>query len=367
MSGVSTAVALLEEGVERGLHPGAQLAVQRGSLVLADVAVGNVGVDSLLHWFSATKPLAAVAIGQLWERGALRLDDRVCHYIPEFSAEGKGDITLRHLLTHTGGFRSRLDLEWGDLSWEEAIGQVCAARKERRWSVGRKAGYHIASSWYALGEVVRRIDGRPYDQYVREEVFLPLGMDDCWLSMPEDRYRDYGQRMASIYATGQGSAIPQADRNGAEIAARCVPGASGRGPARQLVRLYEALMGEGQSRGKRVLSPQTVEALTARQRTGFYDHTFKHVMDWGLGLVVNSAMYGVETVPYGYGRHASWRTYGHSGQQCAVAFADPEAQLAVALIVNGMPGAERHHTRFFEVLSALYEDLDIVDGGASVA
>ena len=72
-------------------------------------------------------------------------------------------------------------------------------------------------------------------------------------------------------------------------------------------------------------------------------------------------MYGVETVPYGYGRHASWRTYGHSGHQSAVAFADPEAKLAVALIVNGMPGAERHHARFFQVLNALYEDLDLVD------
>ena len=361
MSDLPTAVALLKEGVENGLHPGAQRGVQQEGSLRVDVAVGNVAVDSLLHWFSATKPLAAVAVGQLWERGALRLDDPVCRYIPEFAAAEKNDVTLRHLLTHTGGFRSRLDLEWGDVSWEDAIGQVCAARKERRWPTGRKAGYHIASSWYALGEVVCRIDGRPYDQYVREEIFLPLGMSDCWLSMSEDRYKNYGARLASVYTTEGPLAVEQIDRNGARVAARCVPGASGRGPARQLIRLYEALLAGGEINGRRVLSPQTVEALTSRQRTGLYDHTFKHVMDWGLGLVVNSAMYGVETVPYGYGCHASWRTYGHSGQQSAVAFADPEAKLAVALLVNGMPGAERHHARFFQVLNALYEDLDLVE------
>lgn len=361
MSEVPNAVALLQEGVEKGLHPGAQLFVQQGGLPRADVAVGNVAVDSLLHWFSATKPLAAVAVGQLWERGGLSVDDRVSTYIPEFATAEKDDITLRHLLTHTGGFRSRLDLEWGRLSWDEAVAQVCAARKERRWPIGRKAGYHIASSWYILGEIVRRIDGRSFDEYVRQEIFLPLEMNDCWLSVPEDCYREYGMRMASVYTTEGGLIQEQADRSGSLPAARCVPGASGRGPARQLAYLYEAILRGGQAKGKRILSPQTVEAMVARQRTGLYDHTFKHVMDWGLGFVVNSAMYGVDTVPYGYGRHASWRTYGHSGQQSSVAFADPEAELVVALIVNGMPGPDRHHVRFFQVLNALYEDLNLAD------
>lgn len=362
MSGAARAAALLQDGVDEGLHPGGQLYVQRAGVVVADLAVGDVESDSLMHWFSATKPLAAVAIAQLWERGALGLDECVCSHIPEFAARDKGDIALRHLLTHTGGFRSRIDLEWGNSSWEEALAGVCDARKERNWPVGRKAGYHIASSWYALAEIVRRIDGRPFDRYVREEIFQPLGMDDCWIAVPEERYHAYGARMATVYSTENGVPQIREIHAGAAAAARCVPGASGRGPARQLARLYAALLSGGLLDGQRILCAQTVEALVARQRTGLYDHTFNHRMDWGLGFVANSAMYGVETVPYGYGRHAGWRTFGHSGQQTSAAFADPEADLVVALIVNGMPGAERHHRRFLDIISALYEEMGLALG-----
>jgi CubicO group peptidase (beta-lactamase class C family) len=360
MSEVPTVEALLHEGLETGLHLGGQLYVSRAGQPIVDMAFGNIVPDSLMHWFSASKPFAAMAIAQLWERGLLSLDDRVAEYLPDFSAHDKGDITLRHILTHTGGFRSRVDLEWGGIAWQEAIARVCTARKERHWPVGRKAGYHIASGWYALGEIVRLLDGRDFANYVREEIFLPLGMEDCWIGMPAERYGEYGERMALVYNTESGAAQGQTFREGAKAASRCVPGASGRGPARELAYFYEALLAGGQRQGQRIASPQTVEALVSRQRTGLFDHTFKHLMDWSLGLVVNSAMYGAETVPYGYGQHASPRTYGHSGQQTSTGFADPECDLAVALIVNGMPGADKHHQRFFRLLNALYEDLQLV-------
>jgi len=83
-------------------------------------------------------------------------------------------------------------------------------------------------------------------------------------------------------------------------------------------------------------------------------------MDWGLGFILNSSLYGADTVPYSFGRHASPRTFGHGGAQSSVAFADPEHGLAVALLFNGMPGEARHHVRVREVLSALYEDLGLV-------
>ncbi|MFT5373856.1 MAG: CubicO group peptidase (beta-lactamase class C family) [Candidatus Latescibacterota bacterium] len=363
MSAVPTVEGLLQEGLEMGLHLGGQLYVSRAGQPVVDWAFGNIAPDSLMHWFSASKPFAAMAIAQLWERGLLSLDDRVVEYLPEFAAHGKEDITLRHVLTHTGGFRSRVDLEWGGIAWEEAIDRVCAARRERQWVAGRKAGYHIASGWYVLGEIVRRLDGRSFTDYVRAEIFEKLAMDDCWIGMPAERYVGYGERMASVYNTESGTAQEQAFREGRVAAAHCVPGASGRGPARQLAYFYEALLAGGQRQGQRIVSPQAVEALVARQRNGLFDHTFKHVMDWGLGFVVNSSIYGAETVPYGYGHHASPRSYGHSGQQTSVAFADPEWELAVALVVNGMPGPDQHHRRFLNIMNALYDDLElIVDG-----
>src|SRR5205823_2187918 len=113
------------------------------------------------------------------------------------------------------------------------------------------------------------------------------------------------------------------------------PGGNGYGPMRELGRYYEMLLARGTGNGKRILSPQTVEAMTARHRTGMMDATFKHVLDWGLGFIVNSASdstgHRAETVPYGYGHHASPRTFGHSGYRSSVGFADPERGLAVAL------------------------------------
>jgi CubicO group peptidase (beta-lactamase class C family) len=87
------------------------------------------------------------------------------------------------------------------------------------------------------------------------------------------------------------------------------------------------------------------------------DATFKHVLDWGLGLIVSSVQYGAETVPYGYGHHASSRTFGHSGYRSSVGFADPERGLAVAVAFNGTPGNEQHEMRVRSVLDSIYEDL----------
>jgi CubicO group peptidase (beta-lactamase class C family) len=108
-----------------------------------------------------------------------------------------------------------------------------------------------------------------------------------------------------------------------------------------------------------LISGRTIEAITARHRVGMYDHTFKHVIDWGLGFIINSNQYGAETVPYGFGRHASPGTFGHGGRQCCTGFADPEHDLAVAVIFHGSPGEEAHQTRMREVLSLLYESLGL--------
>lgn len=185
-------------GMERGLHVGAQLFVGgRDGRVLADVAWGQArpGVpmrpDTLMIWMSATKAVAAVAVAQLWERGLLGLDDAVSRHIPAFGTRGKEAVTIRHLLTHTAGFRG-LAGEWERQPWDDVIAAVCDARLEAGWEAGKKAGYHVATSWYILGELVRRLDGRPFENYVRETIFEPLGMVDSWVGMPPERYRAYG-------------------------------------------------------------------------------------------------------------------------------------------------------------------------------
>lgn len=336
---------------------------------MADGAVGedrpgaSLTPDHLMLWLSATKPVAAVALAQLWERGRLELDAPVARHIPEFSANGKGRITLRHLLTHTAGIRM-LDVGWPDDPWNRILERICAMKPEPRWVPGEKAGYNHASSWFVLGEVVCRVDGRPFDRYVREEIFEPLGMADSWVGMPRDRYLLYkdADRLGAMWNTEVSGEPEPHGWDTEERATSIHPGGNGYGPTRDLARFYEMILGRGTIAGaasQRVLSPQSVEALTARHRVGMLDVTFKHVMDWSLGFIPNSFHYGAETVPYAYGHHASRRAVGHSGYRSSVAFADPEHGLAVALVLNGTPSNQGHEKRVRLILDALYEDLGL--------
>jgi CubicO group peptidase (beta-lactamase class C family) len=396
-------LAALEDGRRRGLHAGAQLSVSLAGRVVADLAVGEarpgepLTPDHLMLWLSSSKPVAAVAIGQLWEQGALELDDPVARHWPDFAAGGKERVTIRHLLTHTGGLRMP-DVGWPGDPWEAIVARVAARKLEPGWVPGEKAGYHQTSSWFALGELVRRLGGRPFARYVREEIFLPLGMDDCWIGMDEAAFEGYraAGRLAPMHDAGSGrgggpeegedgteegpedraASRPAADAapasggglpsHGWESRERVVapsPGGNGWGPIGQLRRLYDALVAGGRPPGggpaSRILAPQTVEAMTARHRAGLFDHTFRHVLDWGLGFIVDSKQYGAETVPYAYGRLSSRRTYGHSGYRSSTAFADPEHHLAVALAWNATPSAEAHERRVRQTLDALYRDLDL--------
>ena len=117
------------------------------------------------------------------------------------------------------------------------------------------------------------------------------------------------------------------------------PGASLRGPVRELGQFYEMLQRGGISTsGKQLLSPDAVQQMTSRHRAGKFDQTFQHVVDFGLGVLCNSNQYGVETVPYGFGEHCSAATYGHGGAQCSMGFCDPVRRLVVAWSANGFCG-----------------------------
>ncbi|MGH9380011.1 MAG: serine hydrolase domain-containing protein [Thermoanaerobaculia bacterium] len=368
-SPLARTLEVVHEGIGQGLHLGGQLYVSHRGEPVADLAFGEVRpgeamtTEHLMLWLSASKPVTAVALAGLWERGAFALDDPVAHHIPAFAAGGKEAVTVRHLLTHTGGIRM-FETGWPEASWEEILTHICARKLEPSWRPGRTAGYHEASSWFVLGELIRRLSGRPFELQVREDVLQPLRMADSWIGMPARRYRAYGDRIAPTWDMEK----PGRPSHGWESEPRCThpsPGGNGRGPVRELGRFYEMLLGGGESGGNRMLTPQTVEALTCRHRVGLEDKTFRAKLDWGLGFILDSKHYGQESVPYGYGPHASPRTFGHSGYRSVVAFADPEHGLTAALAWNGTPSDGAHEQRVALTLTALYEDLGL--GGGPLA
>ena len=355
-------VALLEKLQQEKMQIGSQLYLSRHGKPLADFAMGwsreNVAMtrDTMMIWFSSTKAVTAVAVAQQWERGKFELDDAVAKYIPEFGNRGKEAVTIRHVLTHRGGFRMA---DGGNRSLSrtmaENLKEIYQAELEPGWLPGKKAGYHPTSGWFLLGELVQRTSGKQFSNYVREEIFLPLGMKDCWIGMPVERFRAYGNRIGWMHATPRGGEVrPTPVPNSEAFNTNCSPGASGRGPMRELGRFYEMLLNRGELEGKRILSPQTVEAITARQRTRMLDQTFGIVLDWSLGLIVDAFLYG---------SYCSDRAFGHAGAQSSVGFCDPEYGLVVAMVLNGMPGPAPHNQRMLDLANAIYFDLGLAKEG----
>jgi CubicO group peptidase (beta-lactamase class C family) len=358
------AAALAQQGIGDGLHFGVQVHASIHGRIVIDAALGEarpgmaLSPETINLWMSAGKPVGAVALAQLRERGLLDWDRPVAAWIPEFAARGKAAITPRHLLTHSGGFRLAPGLR-PDLSLESRIRRVCEAPLEPHWEPGRTVGYHPETSWHIVGELVRRIDGRPYEHYVREEIFLPLGMENCRFALADEVQARLGDRMGWMFKrNGDGPLIPNGWES-PESAARCIPGATGRGPARELVRLYEALLAGGRRGEARILSPAAVAELIAVQFENVEDKTFRHRLNWSMGLLRNGGEISANTVPYGFGLRASPLAFGHGGRESTMALADPVHGLALAVIFNGMPGELAHQRRMRAMLTTLYEELGL--------
>jgi CubicO group peptidase (beta-lactamase class C family) len=338
-------------GADQGLHPGGQIVVHHRGQRVFDWAFGQaragvaMTVDSHPIWMSAGKPLAAIGILQFVAAGEIALDTRVAEVLPEFGILGKAPITVRHILTHTAGFRGPLN-NFAPGPWEEILRRVYALRQEPDWVPGKKAGYHVGSSWFILGQLIHRLDGRPFEQYVRDAVLRPVNATESSVGLNRADIDSLGDRLAMVTPDFPGNHLD------GMIVSR--PGANARGPVRELAAIYQSLS----DHDGRLLPPELSRQMVSRQREGMFDETFKQTVDWGWGLKLDSKRYGkLET--YGYGPHASDATFGHSGNQCGCAFADPEHELVVAWVVNGMPGEPKHQARQNDINAALYEDLGL--------
>jgi CubicO group peptidase (beta-lactamase class C family) len=351
-------VDLLSRQRDQGLHDCAQVYVSLHGDVLLDTMVGETQPgrallrDDLMLWYSSGKPVTTVAILQLWERGQLGLDDLVGDFIAGWGA-GKERCTLRHVLTHTGGFPMLTGGETfdQDIEYREAVARIAAHRAE--WEPGTAAAYHASSGWKVLGALVETIDGRPVQQYVHDEIFGPLGMDNCRLGIPVEEQPALGDRIVPVAWKGHGlirevdgavQMVPyKVDRihNEPWHIAKVEPGGGVRGPARELGRFYESLIGHGPS----VLDNRTVEVMSAIHRHGLKDITFGISLPWGLG--VQRAFTG------GTGR----RAFGHSGMASSRGLADPEIGLVSVVVCNGLPGYLENEQRFLELTDATYRAL----------
>ncbi len=267
---------VIEAAIASKQTPGAVVLVGRGDDVLFEKAYGQrvvdpapevMTIDTIFDLASLTKVVATTtAVARLIEQGRIRLNDNVSSFVPGFERHGKNGITIRHLLTHVSGLRPDVDL--AD-PWEGYGTAIELARQEVPTSAPGERFVYSDINFFLLGEVVTRVSGMPLDQYVRREIFQPLGMNDTEFNPPAAKR----SRIAPTERCDVMSAWPCNTPSAAPLrgivhdpTARRMGGVAGHaglfGTARDLSRFARMLVGQGSLGSSRILAPATVAKMT---------------------------------------------------------------------------------------------------------
>ena len=190
-----------------------------------------VDARTLYHWASITKTMTGIAIMQLRDRGLLALDDPIVRYVPELAAVHNpygdtGAITLRHLMSHSAGFRGGTwpwrEHEWQPFeprSWAQLAAMLPYTRVEFR--PGSRFGYSNPGVVY-LGQVIERLSGEDFEIYVDKNILKPLGMYDSYFDrtpphLLRHRSRSYyirdGKRAAAPFDVDTGVTVSNGGLN----------------------------------------------------------------------------------------------------------------------------------------------------------
>ncbi len=150
---------VVEDLVASGREAAVQVAAYVDGALVVDVAVG-CAEDSLIYSYSTGKGLTGTVVHVLADRGLIDYDLRIADVWPEFARHGKGDVTLRHALSHAAGVPVLPSwvtaADFGD--WDKMCALVADARPE--WPAGERHGYHAWTFGWLIGETVRRVGCR---------------------------------------------------------------------------------------------------------------------------------------------------------------------------------------------------------------
>lgn len=339
-------------------HGGGALAIHRHGEPIVDVWAGWADPHGTRPWqrdtmamsFSTSKGVASVLVHRLAEQGILGYDESIAHWWPEFAANGKAQVTVRHLLSHrTGLYRARglVDDARDLLDWRAVADRLAASTPEL--PVGGPPCYHgITYGWLVAG-LVERATGRTWDQLMQEEIVDPLDLDGCFIGLPDDEHDRVAQLFPGVLPLGMtvaGFASRMEKRRATKrfVDALCIdgfdnlsmsrailrtvmPAVNGVFTARSLSRIYAAMANSGAVEGRRLLKEDTVSEI-GRVQTRERDRALFLNMRWRLGF--HQAFTMRNRVPKGFGHFG----YGGSG-----GWADPETGLSVAFVTNRLGNA----------------------------
>ncbi len=231
--------------------------------------------DTIVNVWSTTKTITALAVLTLAEKGQLDVHAPVAEYWPEFAANGKEGVLVKHLMAHTSGVAG-----WDPpftaedmYDWDSSVARLAA--QAPWWEPGTASGYHAQNQGHLLGELVRRTDGRSLKQYVAEELAGPLGADFQIGAKPEDEGRiapvipppplpidlsalDPASPVARCFT---GPVADAANANTAAWRAADMGALNGHSNARGVLDIMRVVSLGGEAGGVRLLSDKTVDLI----------------------------------------------------------------------------------------------------------
>ena len=323
--------AHLEQGLRENLWTGYSLAVRKDGKAVESAGGDVPSPRTAVPWFSAGKPVTAVGVLRILESQPFLESQPISASLPELAGTYAGGLKLKEILSHQTGLRIlESHLRGSDSEIFEFFRKVTPA--DFKLSAGQ-ASYDPAGGWWLLGQWITRQTGMPWRNFLEEKVLQPADLTGLGFGKAEIPIRD---RRAGKWVEGE----PGAGPGGGMV-----------GPAAQVALFYEKLI-----RGE-LLRPPSLEKMLSSARRDQPDTTFGHIVDFGLGIILNSNRHGAETVPYGFGTRAGDRAFGHGGARSSMAFADPDHGFTAAVFLNGQVPEMEHQPRMRTILDQLRSEL----------
>jgi CubicO group peptidase (beta-lactamase class C family) len=332
---------LLKQWTDRGTVPAAALCVGRKGRMLEPLFFGKqrpdaaapLRRDALFLIASITKPVTATAVLMLLERGLLRLEDPVAAHVPKFGAKGKKDVTIRHLLTHTSGLPDMLlnnnALRAAHKSLSAFIDEICDL--ELLFPPGTRVSYQ-SMGIAMLAEIVHQRTGTALREFLRQEVFEPLGMNDTSLGLPPEKK----DRVAAVHLSDEQRRTDWNWMTPYWLGFGAPWGGLITSPA-DFARFCQMMLNGGVLDDVRLLSPATVRAMTGNQLAAMpsVPEEDRRCRPWGLGWKLNWP-----ADAQGFGDLLGPRTYGHWGATGTLCWLDPDAE-AYCILFTTEPQADQ--------------------------
>jgi CubicO group peptidase (beta-lactamase class C family) len=335
---------LAERWVADGQTPALVLLVARRGVVVLHEAFGRLGpepvapplpADAVFPLGSIAKPITATAVMCLVEDGLLGLNRPVQEYAPDFVGAGKERVMVHHLLTHSSGLRdeeieaqaaSSADPapapEPGQHPWLAEY--LFRRRGAPLWKPPGAEMSYCSYGYALLGDLVRRVSGRPLSDVARERIFGPLGMRDSWYAVPDAVVGRIVRRPPG--APGYGPIGPFPPLDGRERREGAFGSGAAHATAFDVAVFAQMFLNGGAYGAARVLSAAAVREMTRNQIPGlsarFGD---EHFPEAGYGLGWDVLIAG-KRAPF-YGSLHSERAFGHPGHGGVFVLADPACEL----------------------------------------